>query len=245
MGDSEKHHKAVFTLAQKLSPCVIFIDEIDSVLGRRSDHEHETSRKSKNEFMSMWDGLLSSGENERVLVLGATNRPFDLDDAVLRRMPNRILVDLPKKEYREKILEVILARETIDKELSLEHLAEKTEGFTGSDLKSLCVAAAFHRLREFIRTEEEMEKKRENKLVIDVLGLVTPAREEERGEFLQGGSIMRDSLGEEDLKEEEEEDGKRGRKEGEEGEGDGDEAEVELRGLNLGGFSKSFVGSEE
>lgn len=62
-------------------------------------------RKIKNEFMMMWDGLRTK-ENERVLVLAATNRPFDLDEAVLRRMPRRLLVDLPDAENREKILKV-------------------------------------------------------------------------------------------------------------------------------------------
>ncbi len=61
--------------------------------------EHEAMRKIKNEFMSMWDGLKTK-ENERVIVMAATNRPFDLDDAVLRRMPRRLLVDLPDVENR-------------------------------------------------------------------------------------------------------------------------------------------------
>ncbi len=61
--------------------------------------EHEAMRKIKNEFMSMWDGLKTK-ENERVIVMAATNRPFDLDDAVLRRMPRRLLVDLPDSDNR-------------------------------------------------------------------------------------------------------------------------------------------------
>jgi len=63
-------------------------------------------RKIKNEFMSMWDGLKTK-DNERVIVLAATNRPFDLDDAVLRRMPRRLLVDLPDALNREKIIRVM------------------------------------------------------------------------------------------------------------------------------------------
>jgi SpoVK/Ycf46/Vps4 family AAA+-type ATPase len=84
--------KAVFTLASKISPSVIFIDEVDSMLGRRGkDTEHSAMRKLKNEFMASWDGLRTR-ERERVLVLAATNRPFDLDDAVIRRFPRRSLL---------------------------------------------------------------------------------------------------------------------------------------------------------
>ena len=140
-----------------MSPCVIFIDEIDSILGRRGEGEHEATRKCKNEFMTLWDGLTSK-EYERVLVLGATNRPFDLDEAVLRRMPRRVLVDLPDLSNRIQILKIHLNDETISKDLDLKTIAEKTEGFSGSDLRQLCVAAAYIRLRDYIRTEEDLQK---------------------------------------------------------------------------------------
>src|SRR5690606_21779680 len=112
-GDGEKFSRAIFTLASKLSPSIIFIDEVDSFLGKRDKtNEHEAMRKIKNEFMTYWDGLKSK-ETERILVLAATNRPFDLDDAVLRRLPRRLLIDLPDHENRIKILKVILANEEL------------------------------------------------------------------------------------------------------------------------------------
>eukprot|EP00028_Trichosphaerium_sp_Am-I-7-wt_P010001 CAMPEP_0168536988 /NCGR_PEP_ID=MMETSP0405-20121227/19995_1 /TAXON_ID=498012 /ORGANISM="Trichosphaerium sp, Strain Am-I-7 wt" /LENGTH=1003 /DNA_ID=CAMNT_0008565335 /DNA_START=399 /DNA_END=3410 /DNA_ORIENTATION=+ len=152
-GEGEKYARAVFTLARKLSPCVIFVDEIDSILGRRDKQgEHEAMRKIKNEFMMMWDGLKSK-ENERVLVLGATNRPFDLDDAVLRRMPRRLLVDLPDIENRRKIFEVVLRAEVVEKDLDYEELAKMTEGYSGSDIRNLCVAAAYQPIREIMKRE--------------------------------------------------------------------------------------------
>src|SRR5437868_5414842 len=81
-----------------------------SVLGKRErPGEHEAMRKIKNEFMSNWDGLKTK-DKERVIVLAATNRPFDLDDAVLRRLPRRLLVDLPSHESRVKILKVVSFR---------------------------------------------------------------------------------------------------------------------------------------
>jgi SpoVK/Ycf46/Vps4 family AAA+-type ATPase len=84
-GEGERLVAALFALAHKLAPCVVFIDEVDSLLGRR-DGDHEAMIKIKNQFMSLWDGLLTSN-SDRVLVMGATNRPFELDDAVLRRFP--------------------------------------------------------------------------------------------------------------------------------------------------------------
>lgn len=85
-----------------------FIDtHFCSILGKREHNgEHEAMRKIKNEFMAMWDGLRTK-QTERVLVLAATNRPFDLDEAVLRRLNRRVLVDLPSVENRAKILRVV------------------------------------------------------------------------------------------------------------------------------------------
>lgn len=89
--------KALFSLARKLAPCVIFVDEVDSLLGARGGpSEHEATRKLRNEFMAAWDGLRSSDDPSlRVLLLGATNRPFDLDEAVIRRLPRRFVPPFP------------------------------------------------------------------------------------------------------------------------------------------------------
>lgn len=77
-------------MARKLAPCVIFIDEVDSLLNaRRSDFASNTHREIVNQFMVEWDGL--SSDNHGVILMAATNRPYDLDDAVLRRMPRRML----------------------------------------------------------------------------------------------------------------------------------------------------------
>ncbi|WVZ81894.1 hypothetical protein U9M48_029222 [Paspalum notatum var. saurae] len=82
-GDGEKLTKALFSFANRLAPVIIFVDEVDSLLGARGRaSEHEATRRMRNEFMAAWDGLRSK-ENQRILILGATNRPFDLDDANL------------------------------------------------------------------------------------------------------------------------------------------------------------------
>ncbi|KAJ3683726.1 hypothetical protein LUZ60_013953 [Juncus effusus] len=154
-GEGEKYVKAVFSLASKISPSVIFIDEVDGFLGRRENpSEHEAMRKMKNEFMVNWDGLRTK-DKERVLVLAATNRPFDLDEAVIRRLPRRLMVNLPEAPNREKILRVILAKEDLDEDVDFEALANMTEGYSGSDLKNLCVTAAHCPIREILEKEKK------------------------------------------------------------------------------------------
>ncbi|KAG4952439.1 hypothetical protein JHK85_046306 [Glycine max] len=160
-GEDEKNVRALFTLAAKVAPTIIFVDEVDSMLGQRTRvGEHEAMRKIKNEFMTHWDGLLT-GPNEQILVLAATNRPFDLDEAIIRRFERRILVGLPSVENREMILKTLLAKEKHEN-LDFKELATMTEGYTGSDLKNLCITAAYRPVRELIQQErmKDMEKKK-------------------------------------------------------------------------------------
>ncbi|CAG7894105.1 unnamed protein product [Brassica rapa] len=154
-GEGEKYVKAVFSLASKIAPSVIFVDEVDSMLGRRENPgEHEAMRKMKNEFMVNWDGLRTK-DRERVLVLAATNRPFDLDEAVIRRLPRRLMVNLPDATNRSKILSVILSKEEMAPDVDLEAIANMTDGYSGSDLKNLCVTAAHLPIREILEKEKK------------------------------------------------------------------------------------------
>ncbi|KAL3502236.1 hypothetical protein ACH5RR_036685 [Cinchona calisaya] len=152
-GDAEKLTKALFSFASKLAPVIIFVDEVDSLLGARGGAlEHEATRRMRNEFMAAWDGLRSK-DSQRILILGATNRPFDLDDAVIRRLPRRIYVDLPDAENRLKILKIMLAQENLESDFLFQHLANATEGYSGSDLKNLCIAAAYRPVQELLEKE--------------------------------------------------------------------------------------------
>ncbi|KAM5571689.1 hypothetical protein ABKV19_011998 [Rosa sericea] len=154
-GEGEKYVKAVFSLASKIAPSVVFVDEVDSMLGRRENPgEHEAMRKMKNEFMVNWDGLRTK-EAERVLVLAATNRPFDLDEAVIRRLPRRLMVNLPDAPNRAKILRVILAKEDLSPDVDFEAIASMSDGYSGSDLKNLCVAAAHRPIKEILEKEKK------------------------------------------------------------------------------------------
>ncbi|KAK5678968.1 hypothetical protein LTS10_008623 [Elasticomyces elasticus] len=147
VGEGEKMVRAVFSLAKKLSPCVVFIDEADAIFGSRSGGgggNRNTHREIINQFLREWDGMDDRG----VFVMVASNRPFDLDDAVLRRLPRRVLVDLPAAKDRESILGIHLKNELLDPKVDLGKLAEQTPLYSGSDLKNLCVAAALAAVRE-------------------------------------------------------------------------------------------------
>ncbi|KAL1203124.1 ATPase family AAA domain-containing protein FIGL1 [Cardamine amara subsp. amara] len=162
-GEDEKNVRALFTLAAKVSPTIIFVDEVDSMLGQRTRvGEHEAMRKIKNEFMTHWDGLMSNS-GDRILVLAATNRPFDLDEAIIRRFERRIMVGLPPVESREKILRTLLSKEKTEN-LDFHELAQMTDGYSGSDLKNFCTTAAYRPVRELIKQEclkDQERKKRE------------------------------------------------------------------------------------
>ncbi|KAJ8096861.1 hypothetical protein POJ06DRAFT_45439 [Lipomyces tetrasporus] len=141
VGEAEKNVSALFSLAKKLSPCIIFMDEVDSLMQNRGVIR---DREMINQFMAEWDGLRS----ERIMVIGTTNRPFDLDDAVLRRFPRRVLVDLPTEINREEIFRVHLNGETLDDTVTPAYLAKKTAYFSGSDIKNVCVIAATEAVKQ-------------------------------------------------------------------------------------------------
>jgi ATPase family AAA domain-containing protein 1 len=157
-GDSNKLVNAVFSLAAKLEPSIVFIDEIDALLGTRRSGEHEASGTVKAEFMTLWDGLTSaspSGRPQRIVILGATNRIQDIDEAILRRMPKKFAVTLPTASQRLRILGLILKDTRLDKaHFDLEYLVRVTAGLSGSDLKEVCRDAAMVPVRELIREKQ-------------------------------------------------------------------------------------------
>ncbi|PWI70691.1 ATPase protein [Purpureocillium lilacinum] len=154
-GDSNKIVRAVFSLARKMQPAIIFIDEIDAVLGTRRSGEHEASGMVKAEFMTLWDGLTSanaSGLPAQIVVLGATNRIHDIDEAILRRMPKKFPVPLPGQEQRRRILQLILQDTKTDPEdFDVDYVAKITAGMSGSDIKEACRDAAMAPVREYMR----------------------------------------------------------------------------------------------
>lgn len=153
VGQGEKNVQALFRVARKLAPMIIFLDEGDALLGKRNDgHGHASRRVILTQFLREMDGLTEA--NKQVFVIVATNRPFDLDDAILRRLPRKVLVDLPLQAEREAILRILLKDETLDESVSLATLAAETDLYSGSDLKNLCVAAAMDAVKEEMRAYE-------------------------------------------------------------------------------------------
>ena len=145
VGEGEKNVRAIFSLAKKLTPCVVFIDEADAIFGSRGTSSNRTShRELINQFLREWDGM----NDLSAFIMVATNRPFDLDDAVLRRLPRRLLVDLPTERDREVILKIHLKDEVLHPDVSLSDLASKTPLYSGSDLKNIAVAAALACVRD-------------------------------------------------------------------------------------------------
>lgn len=176
-GDSNKLVNAVFSLARKLQPSIVFIDEIDAVLGTRRSGEHEASGMVKAEFMTHWDGLTSantSGEPQRILLLGATNRIQDIDEAILRRMPKKFSVALPSAPQRLRILGLVLKDTRVDKDnFDLEYLVRVTAGMSGSDIKEACRDAAMVPVRECIRQKKATGAQMNAVDASDVRGLRT------------------------------------------------------------------------
>ncbi|XP_040285388.1 spastin [Bufo bufo] len=148
VGEGEKLVRALFSVARELQPSIIFIDEIDSLLCERREGEHDASRRLKTEFLIEFDGVQSGGD-DRVLVMGATNRPQELDEAVLRRFAKRVYVSLPNEETRLTLLQNLLSKQgnpLTQKELA--QLARLAEGYSGSDLTALAKDAALGPIRE-------------------------------------------------------------------------------------------------
>ncbi|XP_011502666.1 PREDICTED: spastin isoform X2 [Ceratosolen solmsi marchali] len=148
VGEGEKLVRALFSIARELQPSVIFIDEVDSLLSERKDNEHEASRRLKTEFLVEFDGLPCCPE-ERILVMAATNRPQELDEAALRRFSKRVYVTLP--DYQTRIILLKRLLEKHDDPLTMEELNQMsmlTEGYSGSDLTGLAKDAALGPIRE-------------------------------------------------------------------------------------------------
>lgn len=138
VGKTDKRIKACFTLATKLSPCVLFIDEVDSLIFRRSSEDRSWERSAITQFLQEMDGI--AGSEKGPFVIGATNKPSDLDEAFLRRF-HKIVFKLPNTSSRSKIIRTFLGTDDIDSDITIDSLAEKTAGYSGSDLRSVCAKA--------------------------------------------------------------------------------------------------------
>lgn len=142
-GESEKLVRLLFEMARFYAPTTIFIDEIDSICSRRgTSDEHEASRRVKSELLIQMDGVGGALENDdpskMVMVLAATNFPWDIDEALRRRLEKRIYIPLPTAKGRTELLKINLREVELDPDIQLEDIAEKIEGYSGADITNVC-----------------------------------------------------------------------------------------------------------
>ncbi|XP_029693579.1 katanin p60 ATPase-containing subunit A-like 2 isoform X3 [Takifugu rubripes] len=163
-GDSEKLVRVLFELARYHAPSTIFLDELESLMGHRGSGggEHEGSRRMKAELLVQMDGLKSS--EQLVFVLAASNLPWELDQAVLRRLEKRILVGLPSWSARCTMISHWLPPRSstggleLQTQLDYEALAEETEGYSGSDIRLVCKEAAMRSVRKIFDALESHDE---------------------------------------------------------------------------------------
>ncbi|KAJ2002939.1 Fidgetin-like protein 1 [Coemansia thaxteri] len=143
IGEGEKMVRALFAVARVRQPTVIFIDEIDSLLTQRCDGEQEATRRIKTEFLVQLDGCGAS-RDDRVVLVAATNRPHELDEAARRRFPKRLYVPLPDRHARRAIVANLLRDQAHAlSDAHVDRICDRTDGFSGADMDALCREAAF------------------------------------------------------------------------------------------------------
>ncbi|XP_061360491.1 uncharacterized protein LOC133304468 [Gastrolobium bilobum] len=157
-GDSEKLVKVLFELARHHAPSTIFLDEIDAIISQRGEarSEHEASRRLKTELLIQMDGLTRT--DELVFVLAATNLPWELDAAMLRRLEKRILVPLPEPVARRAMFEELLPSLPGEEPIPYDLLVDQTEGYSGSDIRLLSKETAMQPLRRLMSQLEQRQE---------------------------------------------------------------------------------------
>jgi transitional endoplasmic reticulum ATPase len=198
VGESEKGVREVFRKARQAAPCVIFFDELDSVAPRRSRGEGGDSRMAErivSQLLTEMDGL---EDLNGVVVIGATNRPDIVDDALIRpgRFDRLLEILLPDNEARKEILKIHASRKPIDNTVSLDKLVELTKGYSGADIAALVNAAAMSAIREFVTSkqtpaspEADIKKSTEGKLVISFKHFETASKKIKRNMSISNSNL--------------------------------------------------------
>jgi transitional endoplasmic reticulum ATPase len=156
-GESEANVREVFDKARQSAPCVLFFDELDSIgisRGKGAGGGGEAADRVINQLLTEMDGI---GVKKNVFVVGATNRPDILDEALLRpgRLDQLVYIPLPDKKSRISILKAILRKTPMDPKINLDFLSDLTDGFSGADIKELCNCVCRAAIKESIQAEEQ------------------------------------------------------------------------------------------
>ncbi|GMH37221.1 hypothetical protein BSKO_05094 [Bryopsis sp. KO-2023] len=154
IGEGEKLVRTLFAVSACIQPAVIFIDEIDSILSaRKSEGEHEASRRLKTELLVQMEGCSTNSADRRVLLVGATNRPEELDEAARRRMPKQLYIPLPCGEARKQmILRQLKGVKASLSDVEVTKVVQKTSGYSGSDMKNLVQEACQGPVRDAMQS---------------------------------------------------------------------------------------------
>jgi SpoVK/Ycf46/Vps4 family AAA+-type ATPase len=148
IGEGEKMVRTLFAVAAVMQPAIVFIDELDSLLQSRSDGDNESSRRIKTEFLVQLDGAATKKEDV-VIVVGATNRPQELDEAARRRFVKRLYIPLPDSTGRQALIKRLIGKNRHSlKQSDMESITSLTTGYSGADVSSLCREAALGPVRQ-------------------------------------------------------------------------------------------------
>lgn len=157
-GESEKHIRDIFEQAEKNAPAIIFIDEIDSIAPKRGEGTDQTEKRIVAQLLTLMDGLKTRGQ---VVVMAATNRPDDIDEALRRpgRFDRELKINPPDETGRKEILRIHTRGMPLDKDVNFDEIAYKTIGFTGADIEVLCKEAALKAIKPFFTQLKNIEEK--------------------------------------------------------------------------------------
>ncbi len=214
-GESEKLVRILFDMARYYAPSTIFIDEVDALAGARGgSSEHEASRRVKTELLVQMDGISSlqtTGDDEggddedappgskQVVVLGATNLPWQLDEAFRRRLEKRIYIPLPLREDRKDLFSIAMAGVPIGDDVDVERLADGTEGYSGADIANLCRDASMMSMRRVLddlRKQGLSMAEFKDRLAQQQADVATPVS---HADFMSALSKIKSSVGNADL----------------------------------------------
>ena len=161
LGEAEKNVSRLFKMAHSYAeregkPVILFIDELDSLLGERTN-EIGGEVRSRNQFLTEMDGINSKGKDTKLYVIGATNKPWSLDHPFLRRFQKRIYVSLPSVEAREKLFFLYTNQLKLDSRVRLHTLASIFDGYSASDIKDICQAVQLKVVNEMFQSSQYKE----------------------------------------------------------------------------------------